>query len=282
MQKGSIPVLHQISMEEGKNFPLFVFPLLEETGIVKHGFTTRLGGVSKGIFSTLNLSFSRGDERAAVEENYRRLAKALDVSYGSFVFSGQAHTANVTRVGRKDAGDGIVREREGSPADGMITNEPEITLAALFADCVPIYFVDPICRAIGLCHSGWRGTAGRIGKAVLEKMQQEFQTKPADVFCAIGPSICQACYEVSEDVAGIFRMEFLGHEEEILLDCGEGKYQLNLWRANQIVLREAGVPKEQIAVTDTCTCCNPALLFSHRASNGKRGNLAAVLALKQP
>ena len=100
-----------------------------------------------------------------------------------------------------------------------------------------------------------------------------------DVICAIGPSICQDCYEVSEDVADEFKTEFAGHEEEILIDKGNGKYQLDLWKANEIVLLEAGVPGEHLSVTDICTCCNPELLFSHRASHGKRGNLGAFLCL---
>ena len=110
-------------------------------------------------------------------------------------------------------------------------------------------------------------------------MQREFHTKPEDVICAIGPSICQECYEISEDVAMEFKKEFPGHTNEILQEKGHGKYQLNLWRANEIVLLEAGVKKEHLAVTNICTCCNDKLLFSHRASQGKRGNMGAFLAL---
>ena len=162
----------------------------------------------------------------------------------------------------------------------MVTNEPGVTLITYYADCVPLYFVDPVHRAIGLSHSGWRGTAARMGKVTLEKMKQEFSTKPKDVICAIGPSICRKCYEVSEDVAQVFQKEFAGREEEILVNKGEGKYLLDLWKANEIVLTEAGVLSSHLTVTEVCTCCNPDLLFSHRASQGKRGNLAAVLALK--
>lgn len=277
---GNIPKLQKISLQQGQEMPLFTYPILEQTGIVKHGFTTRLGGVSEGIFSTLNLSFTRGDKREAVEENYRRLAEALEVEYGSFVFSDQTHTTNVIRVGKEDAGNGILRERRYSDVDGMITNEADVTLVTFYADCVPLYFVDPVHRAIGLSHSGWRGTVGRMGKVTLEKMQQEFGTNPADVICAIGPSICQDCYEVSEDVAEAFAKEFAGREGEILINKGNGKYQLDLWKANEIVLTEAGVLLEHLSVTNFCTCCNPKLLFSHRASQGKRGNLAAVMALR--
>lgn len=263
-----------------EQFPLITFDLFEEAGIAVHAFTTRMGGVSEGIYATLNFSFHRGDKREAVEENYRRLAAALGVSYESFACCGQAHTANVVRVGAKDAGNGISRRQEYPDADGMVTNERGVTLVTFHADCVPLYFVDPVHHAIGLSHAGWRGTAGRMAEQTLKKMQLEFGTDPADVLCAIGPSICRDCYEVGEDVASEFRRAFSHHAHEILTENENGKYQLGLWDANRIALLEAGVPKAQIALSGLCTCCNPALLFSHRASKGKRGNLAAVLALR--
>ena len=281
-QSGSrkpVPVLKQAETEAGI-FPYLSFPLVEETHLVKHCFTTRLGGVSKGIFESLNLSFTRGDEREAVEENFRRISQALGTEYGNFVLTDHTHTANVRRVGREDAGKGLLRERDYTDIDGLITNEPGLVLSAFFADCVPLYFVDTRQKAIGLSHSGWRGTVGRMGKATLEAMKREFQTEPEDVVCAIGPSICQNCYEVSEDVALAFEQGFPGRRDEILQDKGNGKYQLDLWRANEIVLLEAGIRQEHLTVTEICTCCNHKLLFSHRASHGKRGNLGAFLCLK--
>lgn len=268
---------HRISPE--LTVPLLHVPLLESTGIVKEGFSTRAGGVSEGIFSTMNLSFTRGDKREAVEENYRRIAQALDVDYGRFVFSDQTHTTNVWQVTEKDAGNGITREREYPDIDGLITNVPGLVLTTFYADCVPLYFVDPVHRAIGLSHSGWRGTVNRMGQVTIERMQEAYGTDPADLICAIGPSICQDCYEVSEDVIEQFAAAFPGHEAELFYRKENGKYQLNLWRANEIVLTEAGVKPEHLAVTDICTCCNPKNLFSHRASHGKRGNLAAFLCL---
>lgn len=268
-----------MGIKERDGFPMLVYPLLEQTGIVKHCFTTRQGGVSEGIFESLNLSFSRGDKREAVEENFHRVAKALGTEYEKFVFTDQTHTINVKRVGKEDAGKGLTRERDYTDVDGLITNEPGIVLSTFYADCVPLYFVDSVHRAIGLSHSGWRGTVGRMGQVTLEAMSREFGTKPEEVICAIGPSICQSCYEISEDVAKEFQKEFPNYEKEILIDKGNGKYQLDLWRTNEIILLEAGVKPEHLAVTNICTCCNEKLLFSHRASHGKRGNLGAFLAL---
>lgn len=270
-------IVHQL--KNGEELPLFHYPLLDETGIVRHCFTTRYGGVSEGMFSKLNLSFTRGDVKESVEENYRRIAEAMGVPYEKIVCSDQTHTTNVRVVTQADAGTGIIRPKDYTDVDGLITNVPEITLATFYADCVPLYFVDPVHHAIGLSHSGWRGTVARMGKCTLEAMRREYGTKAADVYCAIGPSICQDCYEVSEDVAVQFEEAFSGHESEILLNKGNGKYQLDLWKANEIVLLEAGVKPEHLAVTDVCTCCNPELLFSHRASHGKRGNLGAFLCL---
>lgn len=271
--------LEYAELDNGEMFPLLKFPALSELDLVRHGFTTRAGGVSQGMFSTLNLSFTRGDEEAAVRENYRRTAQALGVDMERIVCSVQTHTTNVRVVTEQDAGKGLVRPRDYEDVDGLVTNVPGITLNTFFADCVPLFFVDPVNRAVGLSHSGWRGTVNRMGQATLAVMQEHYGTRPEDAVCAVGPSICQDCYEVSGDVADAFYREFPGHGDEILTDKGNGKYQLDLWKANEIVLLDAGVKREHISVTDICTCCNPKLLFSHRASHGKRGNLGAFLSL---
>lgn len=258
------------------------FPLLDRTGMVKHLFSTRIGGVSKGIYSTMNLSYTRGDDKEAVDENYRRIAKVLQCDVGDIVCSDQTHTVNLRVVSGQDRGKGIIRPKDYTDIDGLLTDEPGLVLATFFADCVPLYFVDTKKKAIALAHSGWRGTVARMGRCVTEMMKEVYGTDPSDLVAAIGPSICQACYEVSEDVADAFAQEFrgFGQADEILLSKGGGKYRLDLWRANEIVLTEAGIPESQIQVTDLCTCHNSEYLFSHRASQGRRGNLGAFLGLR--
>ena len=258
------------------------FPLLSQTGMVKHLFSTRIGGVSKGIYSTMNLSYTRGDDKEAVDENYRRIAKVLQCDVDDIVCSDQTHTVNLRVVSGQDGGKGILKPKDYTDIDGLLTDEPGLVLATFFADCVPLYFVDTKRKAIALAHSGWRGTVARMGRCVTDKMKEVYGTDPADLVAAIGPSICQACYEVSEDVADAFACEFRGYgqADEILISKGAGKYQLDLWRANEIVLTEAGIPESQIQVTDLCTCHNSEYLFSHRASHGKRGNLGAFLGLR--
>ena len=268
---------HEKILEERlvNGVPLLVFPLLEETGVVKHGFTTRLGGVSKGPCSSMNISTTRGDDPEAVEENKRRLSAALGIRVEDMTFTHQTHTVRVAVVEEKDRGTRF------SQTDGMVTNVPGICLVTFYADCVPLYLVDPVKKVIGLSHSGWRGTVNRMGQVTLEKMQRVYGTDPGDVVAAIGPSICQDCYEVSEDVVEAFRESFAKEQwQDLFYQKENGKYQLDLWKANEIIFREAGVKPEHIAVTNVCTHCNPDLLFSHRSAGEKRGNLSALLALK--
>lgn len=270
----------QMHLKEAQGVPYFVFRNLEDTKLVRHGFSTRMGGVSKGHLAELNLSFTRGDDPERVRENFTRIGNAMGFDTGSLVFSQQTHTTNVRVATEEDRGSGFTKPLRYTDVDGLITNVPGLMLATFYADCVPLFFVDPVHRAVGLSHSGWKGTVGRMGKATVERMTEIFGTRPEEVLAAVGPSICQDCYEVSEDVASAFRKEFRDQADERLLYQKEnGRYQLNLWRANEIVLLEAGVRPEHLAITNVCTCCNPELMFSHRASQGRRGNLGAFLGL---
>ncbi|MCI9095988.1 MAG: peptidoglycan editing factor PgeF [Lachnospiraceae bacterium] len=275
-KKGNSPM----KVNRYKELEYLTFPLLEKTGMVRHLFSTRTGGVSEGQWASMNLSYTRGDKKESVDENFRRIAEVFGTTPGRIVCSKQTHTTNVRLVTEKDCGKGIIRPADYEDVDGLICGEPGIVLCTLYADCVPLYFVDVEKKAVGLGHSGWRGTAGRMGEAVLKAMHTAFGTRPEHVLAAIGPSICRQCYEVSEEVAHIFRQEF-SKESEDFLEMGkeQGKYQLDLWEANRRVLLDAGILPQNLAVTDLCTCCNSRYLFSHRASQGKRGNLGAFLEL---
>ncbi len=249
---------------------------------VLNAFSTRKGGVSENQFSSMNLNFARGDDPDNVSENFRRFAAAIGTDVDSMVYSMQTHTTNVVRVGRADRGNGVTRPQRFSDVDGLVTNEPGVCLVTTYADCIPLYFVDVANRAIGLSHSGWRGTVGRISDRTLELMGREFGTKPQDVVCFVGPGICRECYEVGQDVADAFIASYTkGQLGGVLFDgVQEGKYQLDLWRANVVNLFEAGVPEDNIQVTDICTCCNADFLFSHRASKGSRGGLCGFLEIR--
>ena len=163
----------------------------------------------------------------------------MGFSCEDLVFSDQTHTANIRVVTEADRGKGFTRQKDYTDVDGLVTNVPGLVLATFYADCVPLFLADPIHRAIGLSHSGWKGTVGKIGKRTVELMKEQYGTRPEDLTAAIGPSICQDCYEVSEDVAVQF-IRMLG--DQVATPGKEpGKHQLDLWLANELILRQAGL-----------------------------------------
>lgn len=265
--------------EDGSDIEILVFDALKKERKFRHLFSTRTGGVSSGIYKSMNPGFGLGDSDENVLENHRRLLFLLGAEPKDCVRSCQEHGTNVRIVTEDDRGKGIVRPRDYTNTDGFVTDVPGIVLSIYASDCVPILFEDPRHEAIGACHSGWKGTAGRIGEKTIRTMEKAFGSRPEDLICAIGPSICRNCYEVSSDVADVFRNGFRGCEDEIMTDKGNGKYLLDLQAVNRIILLEAGVPSENIHVTDICTCCNHENLFSHRATGGRRGNNAAMITI---
>ncbi len=280
--KWSSEQLPKMNVRNNKGVTFLTYPVFEEMDWMVHGFSTRLGGVSRGIYSSMNLSFTRGDEEDCVRENYNRIAAAMGFRAEDIVTSDQTHTSNVRKVTEKDRGKGITVLRDYTDIDGMITDIPGLVLATFYADCVPLYFADPVHHAIGLSHSGWRGTVRKIGAVTIKKMSEEYGSNPEDIKVAIGPSICQKCYEVSGDVIEEFKNVFeRKHWEKLFYVKENGKYQLNLWEANRIIFMESGILKQNISMPNICTCCNPEILFSHRASRGKRGNLGAFLGIKK-
>lgn len=257
------------------------FRKLSEAGVI-HGFSTRLGGVSRGYLGTMNLSFHRGDDPEAVMENHRRLAAAIGYDASNAVFSDQVHETRIRSVTREDAGKGIVKDTDIIGIDGLVTDCPGIPLVTFYADCVPLFFYDPVRQVAATAHSGWRGTVAGMGAVMIDYMKNHYGCRAEDIVCAIGPSICGNCYEISQDVADAFQERFPQDKYPELMRAGrEGHYDLDLWKANQWILQEAGIRPEHLDITDLCTCCNPELLFSHRASHGMRGNLAAVIMLPE-
>jgi YfiH family protein len=263
--------------------PYISFPVLSEIPFIRHGFSTRLGGVSSGFFSSMNLgseSIPYKDDPANIEENYRRIAKSIGFDVNTVVESMQVHKTNIRVVDESDCGKGLFLPKDYKEIDGLITNRPDITLVTKYADCVPLYFADPVKKAIGLAHSGWRGTVNKIGKITVEELQRHFQCDPEDLVAVIGPSICAACYEIGEETAQEFKKAFPDvREGSILMKQDNGKYLCDLWEANRTVLEEAGLLPENIHVSGICTSCNNDLLFSHRRTQWKRGSLAAFLTM---
>jgi YfiH family protein len=206
-------------LEQKAGVPYLSFPVLSQFSFLKHGFSTRLGGVSSGVLSSMNFGSDSGpyqDSAENVQENYRRMAEALGVEVHSMVISKQVHKTNIRRVTKEDCGKGLFRPRDYDEIDGLITNQPNITLVTKYADCVPLYFVDPVKKAIGLTHSGWRGTVAGIGRLTVEEMRDAYDCRPEDIIAVIGPSICRKCFEIGEDVATEFEKAFPQNTKDIL------------------------------------------------------------------
>ena len=268
--------------QEGE-VPYFYYPLLENTGMVRHGFSTRLGGVSSGEFESMNFNTTRGDSLDHVEENFRRFCGAIGCDWDLAVMSHQTHTVNVEKVTADmvTKGRSFWEKKPFTHVDGLVTDVPGAVLITSYADCVPLYFLDPVKKVIGLSHSGWRGTVERMGAVTVAKMQKEYGCDPTDILACVGPSICQDCYEIGPEVAEEFYKAFTEEEaEQILAKNQAGRYQLDLWKANALILKGAGIRREHMAITNVCTCCNPDFLFSHRASKGLRGVLGGGLMMK--
>lgn len=266
--------------------PLIESPLLQEIRGLRHGFSTRKGGVSKEHLSSLNLGFNLGDEKEKVLENFRILGSLFEAKPEDFVLTQQTHSVNVRHVGREDRGKGIFRERDYTDVDALMTDEEGVILSAFSADCVPILFYDKGHRAIASCHSGWRGTHGRILARVIEAMQREFFSKPEEIYIAIGPSICKNCYEVSEDVGEAFLDAFPALREMTknaspIERVSEEKFHIDLWELNRWIALENSIPAENISVSGYCTMERPDLFFSHRYSQGKRGVQGAFIGLSE-
>lgn len=254
------------------------FPKLEALGIVKHAFSTRHGGVSTGDCAKMNLSFNRSDDFETVLKNYRILCGEIGIDVKDLVLSHQTHTNNVMVVNETHRGTGVFKP-SFSDIDGLITNSPHVALVTQYADCTPLLFCDPVKKVIATSHAGWRGTAKEIGRVTVEKMVAEFDSDPKDIVAAIGPCILDCCYEVDEPVYSEFSKLSYLDLERIFTPKGNGHYQLNLVEANRQILVNAGLDPNNIDLNDICTCCFSDDLHSHRKTVGKRGNLAAIIAL---
>ena len=260
----------------------YTFPLLEQfADRLTHAFSTRIGGVSEGGLASLNLGLSRGDEPERLTENLRRFGEAVGFDWQRLVVSQQTHTTNLRQAFASDAGCGAVRERPWHDIDGLWTKERELPPLTHYADCVPLLFYAADQNICAASHAGWRGTAAGMGRVTVERLQRE-GCAAENIYCVIGPSAGPCCYEV--DAATASRFDHLRDEEGPVAVPREGvpgKYLLDLWRANRCVLRDAGLPPQNVAIAGLCTICHPEVFYSHRVQGNDRGSLAAVMMLKQ-
>ncbi len=257
------------------------FPILEQLDFINHAFSTRIGGVSTDEFKSMNLNFKRGDDPQKVMENYRIFCQAAGFEFDTLVSSSQDHNTFVRKVTKADCGIGITRPHDISSVDALVTNEPGVTLVTHYADCTPILLADPEKKVIGLAHAGWRGTVAKIGEATVEKMTEEYGCDPTDIIAVIGPAIGGCCYEVDTPVYEEFACLTELKPAYFTRTLGHGKYTVDLKETNRRMLMEAGLLSINIVISDVCTKCNSGLLYSHRASGGRRGGLVAMMCIKK-
>ena len=239
---------------------------------VPHCFTTRRGGVSTGIFDSLNLTHHRGDEVENVEKNHILLANAIGYDRGRLVMCRQTHS-DIVRV--VTAADALGLDHHAYPeCDGLITNTPGVALMVFTADCTPVLLWDAESGAVGAVHAGWRGTASGIAAKAVHAMREHFGCDPANIHAAIGPNIGPCCFETDADVPMAMR-EAYGQAAEVWIRPAGNKFYLNLKELNALSLRQAGV--RNIEISDQCTACRPDFLWSHRVTGGQRGSQGAVI-----
>jgi len=248
-------------------------PLLE----TPHGFSTRVGGVSAGIFKSLNLGHRRGDDPERVRENYRRFCAATGTDDHSIVMTNQVHGNAVKVVTAADVKTDLLAPTPFE-ADGLATNVPGVALCIFSADCVPVLLFDPVKRAAAAVHAGWRGTAAVIAAVAVETLEREFGSCPADLRAAVGPAIGKCCFETDSDVPAAMEAALGGLALPFMARAGE-KWQLDLKAINAAILARAGLSPERIDVSEACTCCQHQRFWSHRFTKGERGSQAAVIML---
>ena len=256
------------------------FKELEKYSFINHAFSTRLGGVSKGAYKSMNLRFNCDDKRENVLENYKIFCNAAGFDYNSLVLTDQTHTCNIRKVTKQDMGIGLIKPQNKFDIDGLITNEAGVTLVTFHADCVPIFIIDKVKRVIALLHSGRKGTVNGIATNAINIMKSEYGCNAEDIVCGIGPSINKCCYEVSEDVFNQFTDIPNINVEDIYCVGENGKYYLDLNNTNKLILKSEGIKEENIFISDLCTRCNHDLLISHRKTGGIRGVMVAMMCIK--
>ncbi len=249
--------------------------LIAEEICVPHAFTTRLGGVSQGYLSSLNIGLHRGDDAENVAQNYRILANALGFDPNNLVLTHQVHTDIVRHVTRDDA-QGL-DHHQYPECDALITNDPGTALVVFTADCTPILLHDPVTGAVGAAHAGWRGTAADIAGKTVQAMQRTFGCEPRNIRAAIGPNIGFCCFETGSEVPEAMTATFGDAAKEWIRPSGS-KYYVNLKEINAYALRRAGVAR--IDISTECTMCSHDRFWSHRITGGQRGSQGAIIVCK--
>lgn len=274
--------MNKFNLNKNKDLYYFTIPQFEKFNFVKHLFTTRVGLInSKEKYDfNLDMGLNNYNNRNNTINNFKKLSKIIDSSVDNMVLSQQVHETNIKIVTKEDKGKGLSRKSDYNSIDGLITNCTDVPLVTYYADCVPLFFLDPNKRIIGLAHAGWRGTVKKIAAKMIETMKNKFLCNEQEILVAIGPSIGPCCYEVGKEVFEKFNSNFT-ISTNLMKPISKNKYMLNLWEANRLVLKEKGVLNRNIVVSNLCTSCNNDLLYSYRKENGNTGRMVAIIKLNE-
>lgn len=269
-------VQHGHTVISSNGLSRYALPSFCELSGVSHGFSTRTGGVSTGAYEALNLSFTRPNEKKeTVMENFRLFAEAFSIPFESMVMDSFEHGVTVYPVDRTNAGAGYLAPAL-APCDGLVTNDPHITLVTGHADCMALFFADPVKRAVGLAHAGWRGAIGKIGRVVVEQLVACYGCNPKDILAGVGPCICKSHFEVDAALGDRFSAAFPGVPCTSPGKPGKAYVDLSMTAAAQCM--EAGLLPQHITLMDVCTYERQEL-YSHRRDRGATGGMAAFLRL---
>lgn len=261
--------------------PYLTLNSLSALSNIRHGFSTRWGGVSKDIYATMNLGFKTADEPENIRKNYEMICSCIGLNTRNLTLTDQTHTTNIKIITKEDIGKGFSQPQDYHDIDGLITDLPEVPLSAVHADCVPLLFADPVKKVIGTAHAGWRGTVGNIAANMIQIFQEHYHSNPRDIYMGIGPSIGFCCYEVDQPVADIFLAHPLLENSNAITPTLPGKYHLNLQQVNTIIAQSAGLLPQHIIDIGLCTNCHKDIFFSHRGHQGKRGLLASFIQITE-
>jgi polyphenol oxidase len=244
------------------------------------GMTTKNGGASKGNYETLNLGFHVGDDRSDVCINRGKVSEFLKFPLNTWVGAEQTHGIHLKKISKADRGKGSNSYEDSfKDTDGFYTNEEGILLSLCFADCVPLFFIAPESRMIGIAHAGWKGTVGQIAKEMINAWGREGIT-PQQIFVAIGPSICEKCYIVDQRVINLVENTLVDVETLPYNLINDGQYSLDLREVNRQIIVNSGVPDTNIQMTGFCSSCDKEF-FSHRRDQGRTGRMASFIGWKE-
>jgi len=243
------------------------------------GFTTRQGGISQDYYHSFNLGLHVDDDPEHVISNRKKLLQLVDFTEDQWVSANQTHSDHLYHVGKNDGGKGLHSlETALDDVDGLYTTDDDKLLTSFYADCVPLFFLDPGLRLIGVAHAGWKGTVAEIGPKLIRRWEEQFGSRVEDIQVVIGPSIGGCCYEVNDAVISHIPEQF--RVEPVVIAKENGKYMLDLKKCNANFLEKAGVPQQNIEISSWCTSCHQHLFFSHRKEQGRTGRMVAFIGQK--